>query len=120
VWEYVLSWEAAEAAIRDSGFAITLVGHSHVPLAIPDDPALPGGHAPGGEEVDLDRARWLLNPGSVGQPRDGDPAAAWLLLDLDEQRASFQRVEYDVERTQAEIRDRGLPDALAERLAHGV
>jgi len=120
VWEYVLTWEAAEAAIRDSGFAITLVGHSHVPLAIPDDTALPGGHAPGGKEVDLDRARWLLNPGSVGQPRDGDPAAAWLLLDLDEQRASFQRVEYDVERTQAEIRDRGLPDALAERLAHGV
>ena len=109
-----------EAAIHDSGFAITLVGHSHVPLAIPDDPGLPGGHAPGGTEIELDGARWLLNPGSVGQPRDGDPAAAWLLLDLDERRASFRRAEYDVERTQAEIRDQGLPDALAERLAHGV
>jgi predicted phosphodiesterase len=120
VWEYVLTREAAEAAIQDSGFAITLVGHSHVPLAIPDDPRLPFGHAPGGTVTELDGARWLLNPGSVGQPRDGDPAAAWLLLDLDEGRASFLRAEYDVERTQAEIRDHGLPDALAERLAHGV
>jgi diadenosine tetraphosphatase ApaH/serine/threonine PP2A family protein phosphatase len=120
VWEYVLTWEAAAAANHDSGFAITLVGHSHVPLAISDDTGLPGGHAPGGKEIELDGARWLLNPGSVGQPRDGDPAAAWLLLDLDERRASFRRVEYDVERTQAEIRDQGLPDVLAERLAHGV
>jgi diadenosine tetraphosphatase ApaH/serine/threonine PP2A family protein phosphatase len=120
VWEYVLSWEAADAAIRDSPFQITLVGHSHVPLAIGDDPDEGGGHAPGGSEIDLTGGRWLLNPGSVGQPRDGDPAAAWLLLDLDEGRASFLRVPYDVERTQSEIRDRGLPDVLAERLAHGV
>jgi diadenosine tetraphosphatase ApaH/serine/threonine PP2A family protein phosphatase len=56
----------------------------------------------------------------VGQPRDGDPNAAWLLLDLDGRHASFRRVPYDVARTQAEIREHGLPDALAERLAHGV
>jgi diadenosine tetraphosphatase ApaH/serine/threonine PP2A family protein phosphatase len=120
VWEYVLSWQAAHAALRDSPFGITLIGHSHVPMAIRSGPELPGGHVAGGTEIDLDGSRWLLNPGSVGQPRDGDPAAAWLLLDLDECRASFLRVRYDVERTQAEIRDRGLPDALAERLAHGV
>jgi predicted phosphodiesterase len=120
VWEYVLSWEAALAAIRDSDFAITIVGHSHIPLAIADDPYEAGGHAAGGTEIDLAGGRWLLNPGSVGQPRDGDPAAAWLLLDLDERRASFLRVPYDVARTQWEIRDQGLPDALAERLAHGV
>jgi predicted phosphodiesterase len=120
VWEYVLTWQAAQAAIHDSAFEITIVGHSHVPLAIADDPDEAGGHAPGGTEIDLARGRWLLNPGSVGQPRDGDPAAAWLLLDLAERRASFLRVPYDVERTQAEIRDLGLPDALAERLAHGV
>jgi diadenosine tetraphosphatase ApaH/serine/threonine PP2A family protein phosphatase len=120
VWEYVLSWDAAFAAIQDSGFEITLVGHSHVPLAIGDGDDSPGGHAPGGTELELVGGRWLLNPGSVGQPRDGDPAAAWLLLDLDDRRASFLREPYDVERTQAEIRDHGLPDALAERLAHGV
>ena len=73
-----------------------------------------------GAELELSERRWILNPGSVGQPRQGDPRAAYLLLDLDAQRASFRRVEYDVERTQAEIRERELPEALAERLAHGV
>jgi predicted phosphodiesterase len=119
VWEYVLSWEAARDAIRDSGTDVTLVGHSHVPLAIPDGDGA-GGHMEGGSEIDLSGARWLLNPGSVGQPRDGDPRAAWLLLDLGRRRASFRRVTYDVERTQKAIRAEGLPDALAERLSHGV
>jgi diadenosine tetraphosphatase ApaH/serine/threonine PP2A family protein phosphatase len=120
VWEYVLTWEAARDAIRDSGTDVTLVGHSHVPLAIVDGRGSIGGHAAGGTEIDLARGRWLLNPGSVGQPRDGDPEAAWLLLDLDGRHASFRRVPYDVARTQAEIREQGLPDALAERLALGV
>lgn len=120
VWEYVLTWEAARDAIRESGTDVTVVGHSHVPLAIVDGRGAIGGHAAGGTEVDLVGGRWLLNPGSVGQPRDGDPAAAWLLLDLDARHASFRRVPYDVARTQAEIREHGLPDALAERLALGV
>ena len=71
-------------------------------------------------EIDLAAGRWLLNPGSVGQPRDGDPRAAWLLLDLEAGSASFRRVEYEVASTQAQIREEGLPDALASRLAHGV
>ncbi len=118
VWEYVLTWEAARKAIDDSGAVLTLIGHSHIPLAIGEHDGV--GHAPGGTEVDLSDGRWLLNPGSVGQPRDGDPDAAWLLLDLDARRATFARVPYDVARTQAAIRDLGLPDVLAERLAHGV
>jgi predicted phosphodiesterase len=120
VWEYVLSWEAARDAIHDSGTDVTLVGHSHIPLAIPDRDGSGGGHAPGGTEIDLAGARWLLNPGSVGQPRDGDRDAAWLLLDLGARRAEFRRTPYDVARTQEAIRAAGLPDALAERLAHGV
>ena len=118
VWEYVLSWEAARDAIDDSGTEVTIVGHSHVPLAIPQEGS-EGGHAPGGTEIDLAGSRWLLNPGSVGQPRDGDAQAAWLLLESG-RHASFRRTPYDVERTQAAIRAAGLPDALAERLAHGV
>jgi diadenosine tetraphosphatase ApaH/serine/threonine PP2A family protein phosphatase len=62
----------------------------------------------------------LLNPGSVGQPRDGDARAAWLLLDLDARRAVFRRTPYAVGRTQEEIRERGLPEALAARLAFGL
>jgi len=94
-----------------------LVGHSHVALRISTNGV--GGLAPAGTEVELAGARHLLNPGSVGQPRDGDPRAAWLALDLDAGTATFHRVEYDVERTQAEIRDAGLPGMLADRLELG-
>jgi predicted phosphodiesterase len=121
VWEYVLSEEAALAALEFTTAPIVLVGHSHVPLAIGlADGRLSGGLAPNGEEADLREGRWLLNPGSVGQPRDGDPRAAWLLLDLGRHRATFRRVPYPVERTQAEIRARRLPEMLAARLADGV
>src|SRR5436309_2642374 len=77
------------------------------------------GLAPAGTEVEL-AGRWLLNPGSVGQPRDGDPRAAWLLLDTEARTASFHRIAYDVEKTQADMREKGLPEGLAQRLAHGV
>jgi diadenosine tetraphosphatase ApaH/serine/threonine PP2A family protein phosphatase len=121
VWDYVLSGEAALDALLRTEAPIVLVGHSHVALAVLlANLELSGGLAPGGTEIDLSQGRWLLNPGSVGQPRDGDARAAFLLLDLGAGRASFRRVEYPVERTQAEIRERGLPDALAERLAGGV
>ena len=121
VWDYVLSGDAALDALQLTAEPLVLVGHSHVALGIVlAGMELGGGLAPAGTELDLGRGRWLLNPGSVGQPRDGDPRAAWLLLDLGRGRASFRRVEYPVAKTQAEIRDRGLPDALAERLADGV
>ena len=122
VWDYVLSAEAAEAAFELTEEPLVLVGHSHVPLALAEvDGALAGGLAPEGTEAELGSgARLVLNPGSVGQPRDGDPRAAWLLLDYGAGRASFRRVAYPVERTQEEIRERGLPDALAERLARGI
>jgi diadenosine tetraphosphatase ApaH/serine/threonine PP2A family protein phosphatase len=121
VWEYVLSSEAAAAAFALTEEPLVLVGHSHVPLAIAlAGGSLDGGHAPEGAEVTLGGDRLLLNPGSVGQPRDGDPRAAWLVLDFRSRLASFRRTAYPVERTQAEIRERGLPDALAERLAHGL
>ena len=100
---------------------LVLVGHSHVPFAITlEGDELSGAHAPGGTEIELAPGRRLCNSGSVGQPRDGDRRAAWLLLDLAEGRASFRRVAYDVQATQAEIRDAGLPASLAERLSYGV
>jgi len=119
VWEYVLTEEAARATLELTNAPIVLVGHSHVALAITlDGGEVVGGLAPGGSEVALE-GRWLLNPGSVGQPRDGDPRAAWLLLDLDRRFAFFHRVQYSIQQTQAEMRERGLPGTLAARLARG-
>jgi predicted phosphodiesterase len=121
VWEYVLGEGAAWAAFQVTSGPLLLVGHSHVALAfLSEDRAVEGTLTPGGTEIDLSEGRWLLNPGSVGQPRDGDPRAAYLVLDLDAKRALFRRVEYPIERTQEEIRERGLPEALAARLAHGL
>ena len=121
VWEYVLSAEAAHVALELTESPLVLVGHSHVPLAITlQEGVLDGGLAPDGTDVPLAPGRRLLNPGSVGQPRDGDPRAAWLLLDFEAGVASFRRVAYPVERTQEEVHERGLPDALAQRLAHGL
>jgi predicted phosphodiesterase len=121
VWEYVLTDVVAAESFALTEAPLLLVGHTHVATALwLEDGRLQGGVAPDGFEAELDRGRWLLNPGSVGQPRDGNPEAAYLMLDLEAKRARFRRVAYPVERTQKEIRQRGLPDSLAERLAHGV
>jgi diadenosine tetraphosphatase ApaH/serine/threonine PP2A family protein phosphatase len=121
VWDYVLTDEAALATLLLTTAPLVLVGHSHVALAVElrDEGLLSGGLAPDGSERELDGARRLMNPGSVGQPRDGDPRAAWLLLDFERRFASFHRVAYPIERTQNEMREAGLPEALAARLDHG-
>ena len=121
VWEYILSEPAAEAAFAATTEPLVLVGHSHVALAIAlDDRGVHGGTAEAGLEVELRNARHLLNPGSVGQPRDGDPRAAWLVIDTSSARATFCRTGYPIELTQAEMRERGLPEVLATRLAYGA
>jgi diadenosine tetraphosphatase ApaH/serine/threonine PP2A family protein phosphatase len=119
VWEYVLTDDAARGTFELTQAPLILVGHSHVALALVDaGDRVTGGVAPAGTEVPLG-GRLLLNPGSVGQPRDGDPRAAWLLVDFERRFAAFRRVPYSVERTQDEMRERGLPDALAARLTRG-
>ena len=121
VWEYVLSDQVAFVTIALANVPLVLVGHSHVALQIVlANDEVEGGVAPAGTEVELDGVQALLNPGAVGQPRDNDPRAAYLLLDLDSWRASFRRVEYDVARTQREMRDAGLPELLAARLELGL
>jgi diadenosine tetraphosphatase ApaH/serine/threonine PP2A family protein phosphatase len=120
VWEYVLSPDVARASLEAAGQELVLVGHSHVALryARSEGELEP---APDLTEVPLEPGEpLLLNPGSVGQPRDGDARAAWLLLDLEARRAVFRRTPYAVGRTQEEIRERGLPEPLAARLAFGL
>jgi diadenosine tetraphosphatase ApaH/serine/threonine PP2A family protein phosphatase len=120
VWDYVLSREGMVEALELTSEPLVLVGHSHVPFAFSAEGELAFGPGLAGAEAELAGLRWVLNPGSVGQPRDADPRASYLVLDLTARRAFFRRVAYDVERTQREIREAGLPETLAARLATGV
>lgn len=121
VWEYVLTEAAAGAALAATADDLVLVGHSHVALWVSARAgSLAGGPAEGGTTLDLAAGRHLLNPGSVGQPRDGDPRAAWLVIDTETGGATYRRTDYPIDRTQAEMREQGLPQMLAERLAHGA
>ena len=103
LWEYV--FDARTAAFAMAGIAAMrcCVGHTHVPAAF----RLAGGKV-------------MINPGSVGQPRDGDPRAAYALLDVATATAEFRRVEYDIAETQRRMRGRRLPEMLADRLSFGL
>lgn len=121
VWEYVLSTLLAELCLDRQRERVGLIGHSHIALSFVRVPGrlASGGPHRDGTELDLGDGEWLLNPGSVGQPRDGDPRAAWLLLDLVEWAASYRRTPYNVAGAAAAIRAARLPDSLAERLEYG-
>jgi predicted phosphodiesterase len=121
IWEYVLStWQADECMDLMDG-RIGAVGHSHVALWFRRDGEgrVEGAQAPGGLEHDLSTGEWLINPGGVGQPRDGDARAAWLLLDTGEWSAQWRRVQYPIEEAAKAIEEAGLPQVLAQRLYTG-
>jgi predicted phosphodiesterase len=121
VWEYVLSGLTAELCFDATDFRVSLIGHSHVALSFnrPEGEPASGTTRREGTELDLSTGEWLVNPGSTGQPRDGDPRAAWLMLDTGAKTAVYRRSEYDIAGAQAAIRAARLPDSLAERLQYG-
>ena len=125
IWEYVLSIDQAEAGLDAQDERIGLIGHSHVSLFFTRPPSTgrrsfaTGAQTTDGDLLELSEGEWLLNPGSVGQPRDGDPRAAWLELDTTEWTARYHRVRYDAVAAAATILAAGLPAALAERLQIG-
>jgi predicted phosphodiesterase len=121
VWEYVLSTLLAELCLDVQDHRVCLIGHSHVALSFSRMPgqAATGETRPEGTELDISLGEWLVNPGSVGQPRDGDARGAWLVLDTDDWRIRYRRTEYDVAAAAAAIRAARLPDSLAERLQYG-
>ena len=121
VWEYVLSIAQADDCLDAMEPRIGAVGHSHVALCFwrQDGEPATGRQAPAGAVAEMGDGRWLLNPGGVGQPRDGDPRAAWLVLDLDELTATWRRVDYPIEKAADAIRAAGLPAALSDRLFQG-
>jgi diadenosine tetraphosphatase ApaH/serine/threonine PP2A family protein phosphatase len=123
VWEYVLAVDQARECIAEQDGRVSLIGHSHVALWFSDGPGPPGndggGQAEDGRELDVSEGKWLLNPGSVGQPRDGDPRAAYAVLDLALGSVTFHRSTYRIHETQRRIRERGLPSIFADRLDFG-
>jgi predicted phosphodiesterase len=121
IWEYVLSGLTAELCFDATDFRVSFIGHSHVALSFhrPEGEPASGMTRREGTELELTSGDWLINPGSSGQPRDGDPRAAWLMLDTERQTAIYRRAEYDIAGAQAAIRAARLPDSLAERLQYG-
>ena len=121
IWEYVLSGLTAELCFDATDFRVSLIGHSHVALSFDRQEGSPasGTTRKEGTELDIAQGRWLINPGSTGQPRDGDPRAAWLMLDTEGETVTYHRSDYDIAGAQAAIRAARLPDSLAERLQYG-
>jgi predicted phosphodiesterase len=146
VWEYVLNTAVASMNFPAFATQLCLIGHSHIPTLFmleegqsEDGPPLEwlsantrnaflwdslsdvgGSYMPDGSSAHLQDSRFILNPGSVGQPRDRDPRAAYLTLDTENWLAEWHRVEYDVESVQATMRALELPSFLIERLARGI
>jgi diadenosine tetraphosphatase ApaH/serine/threonine PP2A family protein phosphatase len=120
-WEYVTSERVARASVAALTTRHGLHGHTHIPIAWLGAGDRVHGEAPAdGDSVTFETRRALLNPGSVGQPRDGDPRASYLTLDPAGRTATWHRVPYDIDAVASAMRAAGLPARLAERLYHGV
>jgi predicted phosphodiesterase len=116
-WGYVFDRLAAAASFTYQNTAVCFFGHTHVPLAFVRDSVVRGGTyskfrvEPG--------KKYFVNVGAVGQPRDGNPKAGYVVYDLDEQTIELRRLEYDIPKAQKKILEVGLPQRLADRLAVG-
>jgi diadenosine tetraphosphatase ApaH/serine/threonine PP2A family protein phosphatase len=121
VWEYILDPYTAEINFDYFETPYCLVGHTHVPVlfAYRDQFDIAALSPIYDEHVQLSNTRLIINPGSVGQPRDADPRAAYALLDLEKLTWSHHRVVYPVEKTQEAMRQHDLPGRLISRLAQG-
>jgi len=124
IWEYLYSTEAAQGhlALQETPFG--LVGHTHVPMLVVEDRTSFDGcqlfRLADGEKVDLDpNVRMILNPGSVGQPRDGDPRASYAVYDAEAMTITLHRVGYAIDATQKLMAEAGLPRWLIDRLSTG-
>ncbi len=120
---YIFDDEDARRALDASERPVCLFGHTHLPALFEETPGMLCGVAPDrtrdSEVVFEAGARYLINPGSVGQPRDGDPRAAFAIYDAERRALLLRRVTYPVQEAQRRILSAGLPPSLAARLALG-
>ena len=118
-WNYILTMGEARTNFNYFTEQICFIGHSHQPFIIENE----NGNlaCPSKPEIEIrDNRRYLINVGSVGQPRDHNPDACFVIYDVEHRRLEIKRLEYDIEGAQRAILEAGLPRELAERLAHGM
>ncbi|MFN7141881.1 MAG: metallophosphoesterase family protein [Limisphaerales bacterium] len=116
-WGYVFDKLAAAASFTYQNTSVCFFGHTHVPVAFIRDSVVRGGTY---SKFKVEPGRkYFVNVGSIGQPRDGNPKAAYVVYDMNEGTIELRRLDYDIATAQAKIRAAGLPERLAERLAHG-
>lgn len=122
IWEYVISAEVASENMAAFPTQLCFVGHTHVAAVASypgDSSRVRFRRVGGGTVIDVADERAIINPGSVGQPRDGDPRAAWMLFDIGRATVEMRRTGYPIAVTQRAITEAGLPEALGVRLALG-
>ena len=120
IWEYVMSTSSAVASFLHFDTLQCLVGHSHIPfICRPTEGGVVFLEFPLDTPVALGADRVIINPGGVGQPRDGDPRASYAIYDSEAGNIVHHRVHYDIPTTQEKMRRHGLPEFLIERLSYG-
>ncbi len=120
-WEYITTAPVARRNLELLETTYGLHGHTHLPSVFRDEDGFIETMSPSdGSTLTLDARRSLINPGSVGQPRDGDPRAGAAVIDLERLIVTWQRVAYDIAAVQTAMRRRKLPDRLIQRLDHGL
>ena len=122
IWEYFLSEAVALASLEHFDTPYCLVGHSHVPFICEVDGLsmrCTFREFPEGVPIQLGEERLVINPGGLGQPRDGIPTSSYAIYDDSDSSICRYRVEYDIPKTQEKMLRAGLPEKLAIRLSHG-
>jgi diadenosine tetraphosphatase ApaH/serine/threonine PP2A family protein phosphatase len=120
IWEYLTSISIAGENYAFFKSRYCLVGHSHVPLVFTKSKSgVLAGQLPG-YGATLGKERLIINPGAVGQPRDGDPRASYVIYDSEAKTIKLYRVPYDIRATQDKMVTQGLPIRLVARLSYGV
>lgn len=122
IWEYIIYPSTAQLNFQFFDTQLCFVGHTHAPAIFREETStqkfeisipVPG------HSIRIDDERLIINPGSVGQSRDGDPRAAYMIFDAEARIMEYQRVAYDISSTQELMIERGLPESLVSRLNFG-
>lgn len=122
IWEYLYTEDTAAEHLKRQKTTYSFVGHTHVPMVVHESRSknpISLARLESGESVALEEERLIINPGSAGQPRDGDPRVCYGVLDTGAATFTQHRIEYDIMETQKQMKAEGLPQYLIERLARG-